>query len=365
MSRRADDNLVAGRRVDEWMADAAALTGGTFPHPNPRVGAIVLSAAGRVVGQAAHRGAGRAHAEVAALDAAGDAARGGTLIVTLEPCSHHGRTPPCVAAILASGVTTVVAGATDPDDRVSGAGFTQLESAGISVLRDAAVATTVASDPAYFHHRRTGRPFVTVKTAVTIDGQVAAADGSSRWITSPEARRDGHALRAEADAVMIGAGTLRADDPALTVRRNDYSGPQPLPVVVAGETRLPETAALWERSPLIYRTRIHGDEPATCEVIVTGGAGDVDPAGVLKDLGSRQVLGVLVEGGPKLIRSLVTAGAVDRWVLYVGSKLAGGTGMSPVAGTFATIGDAAAMRLESVSRVGPDARMTYVPAEAV
>jgi len=357
--RAVDDNLVAGRRADEWMRDAVSLTAGTRPHPNPRVGAIVLSADGTVVARSAHVGPGHPHAEAGALAAAGNAAAGGTLIVTLEPCSHQGRTPPCAPAVVASGVATVVAGTEDPDRRVAGSGFAVLAAAGIDVISGVASDAVVAADPGYFHHRRTGRPLVTLKLATTVDGQVAAADGSSRWITSPEARRDAHRVRAEADAVIIGAGTLRADDPVLTVRLPGFEGPQPMAVVVAGRNPLPAGAALYSRRPLIYRPERHGDEPAGSELVAVWSPEGADLKAVLDDLGRRGVLDLLVEGGPTLARSLLAADLVDRLIVYTGALLAGGSGRAPFSGSFPSMAAARPVVLESVSRIGPDLKAVY------
>ncbi|MGH8875215.1 MAG: bifunctional diaminohydroxyphosphoribosylaminopyrimidine deaminase/5-amino-6-(5-phosphoribosylamino)uracil reductase RibD, partial [Acidimicrobiia bacterium] len=226
----------------ELMRRAIDLARPNRTHPNPRVGAVVVAPDGTVVGEGAHPGAGLPHAEALALAAAGDAAAGATLYVTLEPCGHHGRTPPCTETVVASGVRRVVVGVTDPDPRVAGAGLARLRATGLEVTVGVLEAEVEALDPAYFHHRRTGLPLVTLKAAITLDGQAAAQDGTSQWITGPEARADAHRLRAEADALMVGAGTLRVDDPLLTVRLDGYEGPQPVPVVVAGRRPLPASA---------------------------------------------------------------------------------------------------------------------------
>jgi diaminohydroxyphosphoribosylaminopyrimidine deaminase/5-amino-6-(5-phosphoribosylamino)uracil reductase len=341
------------------MRDAVALTQGTHPHPNPRVGAIVLSADGEVLSRAAHTGPGSPHAEADALATAGRAAAGGYLIVTLEPCSHHGLTPPCVDTIIASGVASVIVGPVDPDDRVAGTGLAMLRAAGIDVVADVGVDDVIAADPGYFHHRRTGRPLVTLKYAATADGQIAAADGTSQWITGEEARADAHRVRAGSDAVMIGAGTLRADDPLLTVRYAGSADRQPMPVLIAGRRPLPESAALYARRPLIYRPGLGGDEPPGAEVVTAWSADGVDLAMVVKDLGDRGIVDLLVEGGPTLARSLLDAGLVDRLVVYVGARLAGGRGMSPFAGTFRSIDAARPLAIESVTALGPDVKIVY------
>ncbi|MBW3667149.1 MAG: bifunctional diaminohydroxyphosphoribosylaminopyrimidine deaminase/5-amino-6-(5-phosphoribosylamino)uracil reductase RibD, partial [Actinobacteria bacterium] len=174
------------------------------PHPNPRVGAVVVSPTGEVVGEGAHEAVGKPHAEVLALEEAGAAARGSTLYVTLEPCSHRGNTPPCVDAIATAGVARVVVGVGDPDTRVSGTGIAMLRRAGIEVVENFMAGEAEAADPAYFRHRRTGMPTITLKYAMTLDGSVAAADRSSRWVSSEAARVDAHRLRAEMDAIVVG-----------------------------------------------------------------------------------------------------------------------------------------------------------------
>lgn len=345
---------------ERLMREAISLARPTRPHPNPRVGALVLDAAGEIVARAAHAGVGEPHAEALALAAAGERAGRGTLVVTLEPCDHTGRTPPCTEAILASGVSRVLVGAVDPDPRVSGRGLARLRSAGLEVRVGIAEVEARALDPGYFHHRRTGRPRVTLKAALTLDGQAAAADGTSQWITSEAARADAHHLRAVADAVMVGAGTLAADDPRLTVRLPGYAGPQPRPVVVAGRRALPSEARLWERRPLVLAP---GPLEAPGEVVVVPGAEGVDlPAG-LAALGVRGIVDLLVEGGPTLTGSLWRAGLVDRGVFYLGALVGGGAGLPALAGAFATLGAARAVEIVSAGPVGPDLRVEFLVKE--
>jgi len=354
--RRAEpDNRADDRRVETAMRQAITLARGTRPHPNPRVGAVVLSAGGQVLAQAAHLAPGEPHAEAVALAAAGDRARGGTLVVTLEPCAHHGRTGPCTSAVIAAGVSRVVIGAEDPDDVVSGRGIAELERAGIDVAVGTLAPEVIALDPGYHHHRRTGRPRVTLKTAMTLDGQTAADDGTSRWITGPEARRDGHRLRAEADAVLIGAGTLRADDPRLDVRLEGFTGPQPRPIVVAGAGALPPSAALYARNPLVYAPTPVGLDGI--EQVTVAGTGGVDLSGMMKDLGARGVVDLLVEGGATLAGSLLAAGLIDRIVAYLAATMAGGAGRGVFAGRFATLVDATDVVITEVTRLGSDLKI--------
>ncbi len=362
MSRRVDDNSFDTRRAEELMRIAVGLTEGTAPHPNPRVGALVLSDSGRLLASHAHVAPGQPHAEVAALAGAGDEAAGGTLITTLEPCVHHGRTPPCTEAIIAAGVGRVVVGAEDPDERVSGQGIVALRRAGIDVVVGVERDLVHAVDPGYFHHRKTGMPRVTLKVASTLDGQAAATDRTSQWITSEEAREDAHRLRARADAVVIGAGTLRSDDPRLDVRIDGYTGRQPRPVIVGGATPLPEAAAIYDRDPILF---VPAEGPAAVpEVIVAPGTDGVDLHTMIKHLGAMGIIDVLVEGGPTLAGSMLRGGLVDELICYVGAKLGAGTGLPVVGGVFPTIEAARSIEITAVTRLGPDLRIDAVPLEA-
>lgn len=354
------DQTAARRHAPDVMAMRRALDLAVRhrPHPNPRVGAVVLDPTGRELAAAAHMAAGGPHAEAAALAAAGDAARGGTVVVTLEPCVHHGRTPPCTDALIAAGVARVVIGAADPDERVAGRGADALRAAGIEVTAGVLSDEVEATDPGYFHHRRTGRPLVTLKLAMTLDGQAAAADGTSQWITSPQARRDAHRLRAEADAVVVGARTVVVDDPALTVRLADFAGPQPRPVVVAGTRPLPATAAVLGRDPIVFTPRPIADRP---DAVVLPGPGGVDLDAMVKYLGATGALAILVEGGPVLASALLRAGVVDRIVVYVASLVGGGVGRPVVGGVFGTLSDAAPVEITSLERIGPDLKIIAVP----
>jgi diaminohydroxyphosphoribosylaminopyrimidine deaminase/5-amino-6-(5-phosphoribosylamino)uracil reductase len=307
-----------------------------------------------VVAEAAHLRAGEPHAEILALQQAREAAKGATMYVTLEPCSHHGRTPPCTDALIDAGIGSVIVAVTDPDERVSGQGIARLRAAGIDVATGVLSEEVEAADPGYFHHRRTGLPLVTLKLATTIDGQIAAADRTSKWITGEEARRDGHRLRAEADIVLVGAGTVLDDDPRLDVRLEGYPGPQPRPVVVAGDRVLPDTAQIFVRNALVY-TPHPLDLPA--EQVVSGTAGRVDLGQMMKDLGARGYAAALVEGGATLATHLVRGGHVNRIVFYLAAKLGLGSGLGAFAGSFATIADAIPVEIVGVERVGDDVRI--------
>jgi diaminohydroxyphosphoribosylaminopyrimidine deaminase/5-amino-6-(5-phosphoribosylamino)uracil reductase len=313
----------------------------TQTSPNPWVGCVIVSGASTFEG--AHPGPGQAHAEAAALAVAGEAARGATLYCTLEPCAHVGRTGPCADAIVAAGVSRVVVGVVDPDPHVSGRGLEHLRQAGIEVSVGIEAGTVEDQLAPYLKHRRTGRPWVVLKLAATLDGRAAAPDGTSRWITGPEARADAHRLRSESDAVLVGAGTVRADDPELTVRPAAGEVPerQPLRVVLG---RAPEGA------------KVH---PA---LELTGDLGQV-----LDDLGRRQVLQVLVEGGPTVAHDFHALGLVDRYVVYLAPALLGGSDGRPVfEGPGApTIGGLWRGRLRSVERLGDDLRIELAPASAL
>jgi diaminohydroxyphosphoribosylaminopyrimidine deaminase / 5-amino-6-(5-phosphoribosylamino)uracil reductase len=343
------------------MRRAIELAAAHQTHPNPRVGAVVVDESGQVVGEGAHRGVGQPHAEVVALNQAGDRARGSTLHVTLEPCSHHGLMPPCAGAVVEAGVRTVVIGAIDPDPRVSGAGVSWLTDAGIEVETGLLEEEARALDPAYFHHRRTGLALVTMKLAMTLDGSVAASDGSSRWITSQEARNDAHSLRSVMDAVVVGAGTFRFDDPLLSARLEGVER-QPVPVVVAGRQSLPIDRRIWERSPIVISVRPLG--VPTGEVVVVGGKDEwPDPVESVRALSDRGLLDVLLEGGPQLAGSWWRAGVVGRGVTYIGPKVAGGRGMAPIEGDFATMALSRAVNIKDVRMVGPDIRIDFLPLE--
>lgn len=340
---------------DEVMRSAIEAASVMNPHPNPRVGAVVLDRAGRVVGRGVHEGPGLPHAEANALAEAGAAAAGGTLIATLEPCNHHGRTPPCTAAILDAGIEKVVIGVSDPDDDAAG-GADRLREAGVTVEEGVLADEVVAIDPGYFHHRRTGRPRVTLKTAITLDGQAAARDGSSQWITSPAARDDAHRLRSQSDAVMVGAGTVLKDNPDLSVRLPGYDGPQPVPVVIAGTRPFPNDLRVVERNALVFSP---AKRDLDTEVVVIESGDHVDLQEALIELGSRGIVDLLVEGGPILADSLLEARLIDRCVFYLGAKLAAGSGEPPFHGVFRSIDDAIDVHVEDVQTLGPDVRIEF------
>jgi len=277
------------------------------------------------------------------------------VVVTLEPHDHHGRTPPCTEALIAAGVGRVAISRLDPNPEVSGAGVARLRRAGIEVVTDVAPEVGTTVDPGYFHWWGTGLPRVILKTASTLDGQTAAADGTSRWITSEEARQDAHRLRSEVDAVMVGSGTVLSDDPHLDVRLPGYEGHQPRPVLVLGERRLPLGLAVLAREPIVVAPRPAGYH----DEIVAPGRRGVDLKSALRALGERGVFDVLVEGGATLAGALWEAGLVSEGVTYIAAAFAGGLGRSMFDRTFSTLSDLRRIDITDVSTVGPDVRIAW------
>jgi diaminohydroxyphosphoribosylaminopyrimidine deaminase / 5-amino-6-(5-phosphoribosylamino)uracil reductase len=370
--------VAAERDPDEaWMGRAVALAEGGRGRtsPNPMVGAVLVRD-GRVVGEGFHRAAGLAHAETAALAAAGELAAGATCYVTLEPCAHHGRTPPCADALVAAGVARVVAAMADPDPRVDGAGLARLRAGGVEVVTGVGAEAVAEQNAAYLTHRRLGRPRVTLKAAASLDGKVAAPDGTSRWITGPAARADAHRLRAEADAVLVGAGTALADDPRLTVRLPGHAGRQPLRVLADAAGRVGtgghlfdgEAATLVATTPTAPAAAVDAWKAAGAEVLVCKEAPvgqGVDLEDLVRALGERGVLELLVEGGPRLQASLWAAGLADRLVWYLAPLAIGGAGAPGLLGGAgaATLADARRLRLASVDHLGDDLRVVAYPCQ--
>jgi diaminohydroxyphosphoribosylaminopyrimidine deaminase/5-amino-6-(5-phosphoribosylamino)uracil reductase len=253
----------------------------------------------------------------------------------------------------------VIVGAVDPDGRVSGRGIARLQAAGVEVISGVLADEVEEADPAYFHHRRTGRPRLTFKAALTLDGQTAAVDGSSQWITGPGARSDSHLLRASADAVVVGAGTLIADDPALDVRIDGYQGPQPRPVVIAGTRPLPERRQLWGRNPIVVST-FRRESPGEPLIVPPGEDGLPDLGAVSLALGQMGLLEVLVEGGSVLAGGLWQADLIDRAIFYIAGKVAGGTGRPVFASIWPTLDAARSVEIVDVKRIGPDLRIEFL-----
>jgi diaminohydroxyphosphoribosylaminopyrimidine deaminase/5-amino-6-(5-phosphoribosylamino)uracil reductase len=339
--------------------------------PNPVVGCVILDASGAVAGEGWHRKAGGPHAEVHALLDAGERARGGTALVTLEPCNHTGRTGPCAQALIEAGVARVVYAVADPDPSASG-GAQTLRAAGVEVAGGLLAAEAEAVNTAWLTSVRKGRPYVRWKYAATLDGRIAAADGSSRWISSPQSRADVHRLRAEADAVVVGSGTLLADDPHLAVRGIE-GAVQPLRVVVDTKARItPGARVLDDTAPTLVAV---GQDAATGHLpgvdIVrlpydrSGGDGrggkGLDVTALLAELHLRGVRSVLLEGGPTLAGAFVAAGAVDAVTGYLAPALLGAGPAALGSAGITTIADALRLDVTDVARVGPDLRVTAVP----
>ncbi|UFJ43185.1 bifunctional diaminohydroxyphosphoribosylaminopyrimidine deaminase/5-amino-6-(5-phosphoribosylamino)uracil reductase RibD [Brevibacillus humidisoli] len=323
-------------RDADYMSVALQMAQGTAGQtsPNPMVGAVVVRN-GAIVGMGAHLRAGEAHAEVHALAMAGEKARGADLYVTLEPCSHTGRTPPCVEAIIHAGVARVVVAACDPNPKVAGKGIKRLQEAGIHVTVGVLEEQARQLNEIFFHYITTGRPFVTVKTASTLDGKTATGTGHSRWVSGREAREEVHVLRHQYDAILVGVGTVIADDPALTVRLPDGHARHPIRVILDTTLRTPPTAkvvtdgeaATWiyttDRAPLDKQEQL---AQQGVEVIRLGDSHKVDVLRVLESLGKRGVSSLLVEGGAEINGAFLTAQAINKVISYVSLKLVGGAG---------------------------------------
>lgn len=325
--RRALD---LARRVD-WI-----------PNPNPRVGCLLLSPEGDVIGEGAHLGAGTAHAEVVALKLAGDLARGSTAVVTLEPCNGDDRPGRCAQSLVEAGVARVVFGQTDPNPMVAG-GAGRLRAAGVEVEGGVLARESAALNAFWSLSMGLGRPVVTWKSAMSTDGRVAAADGTSRWITGPDARRDVHQLRGQCDAVLVGTGTALADNPILTVRDGHDvprpKGQQPLRVVM-GLRDLPKNARLRDDAARTVQLPTH------------------DPPEALRALHDERIRHVWLEGGPTVAGAFVRAGLVDEVIVYVAPLLLGSGPSSLGDAGISTLAEGLRLRLVDVTQVGDDVRLT-------
>ncbi len=309
--------------------------------PNPRVGCLVVRDDGRVVGRGFHRAHGLPHAEAVALDEAAGAAAGATLYVNLEPCAHHGRTPPCTERIVRAGVSRVVASIQDPNPLVNGRGFAELERAGVAVHVGLLGAEARRINAPFVHFHRHGRPRVTIKAAASLDGMLSARGGRSKWITGAAARCFAHRLRMRHDAILVGAQTIRADDPQLTVRLDGIQAPRRR-VVVAPTLDLDPGARIFEPAsdgsppPRVYTSK--GLEAAAVRPIadraeiveIDGEAGSLDLYAVLADLAGQGVQSVLVEGGGRTIAAFERAGLADSLALFLAPKLLGAREATPL-----------------------------------
>lgn len=333
--------------------------------PNPAVGCVIVAADGRLLGQGQTQPVGQAHAEVMALrDAAarGHAVAGATAYVTLEPCAHHGRTGPCCDALVAAGIGRVVASLQDPNPRVAGQGFARLRAAGVEVQVGQGAEVSRELNMGFFSRMVRGTPWVRLKAASSLDGRTALPNGQSQWITSPEARTDGHAWRARACAVLTGIGTVLQDDPQLDVRL--VAAPrQPALVLVDSRLQTPPTARLWRSAARRVRIYTAVEDAARRQALVDLGAevvtlpdahGKVDLVAMLRDLARHEVNEVHVEAGFKLNGSLMRDGLVDELLLYQAPLLLGeGAGIAAI-GPFDALAEGTRLTLREVRRVGPD-----------
>ncbi|MWA09788.1 bifunctional diaminohydroxyphosphoribosylaminopyrimidine deaminase/5-amino-6-(5-phosphoribosylamino)uracil reductase RibD [Streptomyces sp. BA2] len=334
--------------------------------PNPVVGCVIVNASGETLGEGYHQRAGGPHAEVHALRAAGEQARGATALVTLEPCNHTGRTGPCAQALIDAGIARVVYAVGDPNPSATG-GAQRLRTAGVDVRAGLLEDEAAAVNAAWLTSVRLGRPHVTWKYAATLDGRIAAADGSSRWITSAGARADVHRLRAECDAVVVGSGTQRADDPHLAVRGIE-GAVQPLRVVVDtnGTAVAPGARVLDDAAPTLIAVADNVTTQGEAETVrIPRADGGLDIRALLDELHARGVRSVLLEGGPTLSGAFVAAGAVDRVVAYLAPVLLGAGPAALTGGGITTVTDALRLDVSETVRIGPDLRVTATPVALV
>jgi len=335
-----------------------------FTSPNPKVGCLLVRD-GEVLAEGYHQGAGHAHAESDALTAAGSAA-GATAYVTLEPCTHQGRTPPCAPALVAAGISRVVIAMLDPDERVAGDGVRLLSGAGVEVLTGVGEREARALNAPYIHHRLTGRAYVSLKLALSLDGRLAAADGSARWISGQPARRETHRRRQGADAVVVGSGTAVADDPSLTVRDVEAVR-QPARVLVDASGTTPPGARLFEGGEVIVATTNGSPHDAQtawkeagAEVLVfPSGAEGVDLDALIVALGRRGWLELYFEGGARLATSLLKRELVNRLDLHLGAVLLGRGGPDLGDLGVSTIAEAGRWRLLESESAGDDVLLSY------
>lgn len=319
------------RRWRPWMRRALQLAelGRGHTSPNPLVGAVLLDRQGVLVGEGFHARAGAAHAEVMALAQAGERARGGTLVVTLEPCCHHGRTPPCSDAVIDAGIRRVVIAMADPNPRVNGGGIAALRAAGVEVISGVCSAEARELNAAFLHRLATGRSLGILKWAMGIDGRIALANGASQWISGPAARRWVHGLRSTCDAVIVGGGTVRADDPLLTSRGRRQ--PESLRVVFSRSLDLPGSARLWDQSaaPTLVAHGVEAPPRARFQLDALGVERlllpTCTPAALLQALARRGCNQVLWECGPALAAAALREGCVQRIAAVIAPKVMGGT----------------------------------------
>lgn len=361
-----------------WMAKAIQLAkkGRFTTSPNPRVGCVIVDENNTLIGQGFHIKAGTPHAEVHALREAASnrkqGARGATAYVTLEPCSHYGRTPPCAEALVKAQVSRVVIAMTDPNPTVSGNGIRILQDNGIEVVSDVMAAESAALNPGFIKRMLTGRPFVRVKLGISLDGKIALGNGVSQWITGPEARRDVQRYRAQSCVVLTGSGTVKADNPSLLVRSNeadfnDYPTDdirQPIRVIVDSENVIGDGYQIRNdgHKTLIATINSHSSAEDECCLTLPQNEGKVDLSALIQALGDRQFNEVWVEAGPGLAGALLHAGLVDELICYQAPKLLGDKGISMVTmPTFTALEQSISLSLIENRQVGNDIKLIFRP----
>ncbi|HBI10283.1 MAG TPA: bifunctional diaminohydroxyphosphoribosylaminopyrimidine deaminase/5-amino-6-(5-phosphoribosylamino)uracil reductase RibD [Franconibacter pulveris] len=362
-----------------YMARALKLASrGRFTtHPNPNVGCVIVKD-GDIVGEGFHLRAGEPHAEVHALRMAGEKARGATAYVTLEPCSHHGRTPPCCEALIAAGVTRVVAAMQDPNPQVAGRGLYRLQQAGVEVSHGLMMSEAERLNKGFLKRMRTGFPYIQLKLGASLDGRTAMANGESQWITSPQARRDVQRLRAQSHAILSTSATVLADDPALTVRREELGADtqalypqenlrQPLRVIIDSHNRVTPQHRVVQQPGETWLARTRADDarwPQSVEqLIVPEHNGRLDLVLLMMQLGKRQINSVWVEAGAQLAGALLQAGLVDELIVYLAPTLLGDNarGLFQLPG-LERLADAPQFAFNEIRPVGPDICLHLTPA---
>ena len=338
--------------------------------PNPLVGAVIVRD-GRIVAEGWHRKAGTPHAEIHALNMAGELARGATVYVSLEPCAHYGRTGPCAKALVEAGVSRVVVAMMDPNPKVAGKGIAILQEAGIQVTTGVLEQEARQLNEVFLKWMTTGLPFVALKTAMTLDGKIATAAGQSQWITNEASRYETHRLRDIYDGILVGINTALADNPSLTTRLKEYQGRNPVRIVVDSRARLPLTAklvtdgaartivAVTEQAPA---ERVEALRSAGVEIIVAGSSNHVDMQSLMEQLGAMKISSVLVEGGGSVNFSLLQAGLVDRVYAFIAPKLVGGrAALTPVEGEgFQELDRAVELENSQLRQLGSDVLLTGI-----
>lgn len=340
--------------------------------PNPAVGCVIVRD-GRIVGEGWHRKAGTPHAEIVALRQAQERARGAQLYVTLEPCAHYGKTPPCADALVEAGIASLFVGMVDPNPLVAGRGLDRLRGAGIAVTTGLLEQECRALNEPFIKQVTTGLPLVTLKSALTLDGKTATATGDSRWITSLASRKLVHRLRAQADAVMVGSGTVLADDPQLTVRL--IKGRSPLRIVVDGSLQIPLHGALMDEAaavPLLIATASNDQEKIAAlgergaEILrCPADNGRVDLSALMRILGGRGIQSILLEGGERLSGEMLRQGLIDRFLFFIAPKIVGGEGKGVFAGVGAMLmNQARPLVIRKMARVGEDILVEACPEDS-